>query len=156
LIVSLELHSKKFLLLRNWIHILPTLFKLSSQKCFINRLNLRQNFAFIFFLIFMQLYRVKCIKCMRTRKYGLEHKCEWNLLLLRLFLAIVTHYLNFIDTVLLAHPFWILATFPYSSRRSKLNLLIFQAILNWELAVESWVTIPAMGATIMWLQIWAH
>ena len=25
---------------------------------------------------FMQLYRVKYIKCLRTRKYSLEHKCE--------------------------------------------------------------------------------
>ena len=28
----------------------------------------------------MQLYRVKYLKCLRTRKYSLEHKCEWNCL----------------------------------------------------------------------------
>ena len=27
----------------------------------------------------MQLYRVKYIKCLRTRKYRLEQKCEWSL-----------------------------------------------------------------------------
>ena len=60
----------------------------------------------------MQLYGVKYIKCLRTRKYSLEHKCEWNLSLIWLFLAIVTCYLNCLDRVILAHPFWALATFP--------------------------------------------
>jgi len=60
----------------------------------------------------MQLYGVKYIKCLRTRKYSLEHKCEWNLSLLWLFLINITCYLNCLDTVVLAHPFWALATFP--------------------------------------------
>ena len=60
----------------------------------------------------MHLYRVKYIKCLRTRKFILEHECEWNLSLVRLFLAIVARYLNCLDTAVLAHPFWALATFP--------------------------------------------
>ena len=59
----------------------------------------------------MQLYRVQYIKCWGTRKYILEHKCEWNLSLVWLFLAIVACYLNCLDRVVLAHPFWALATF---------------------------------------------
>ena len=31
------------------------------------------------FSFFMQLYRMKHLKCLRTRKYSLEHKCELNL-----------------------------------------------------------------------------
>jgi hypothetical protein len=34
----------------------------------------------------------------------------------------------------------------------KHNPLMIQAILNWGMAMESWVTTPAMGASIMWLQ----
>jgi hypothetical protein len=60
----------------------------------------------------MQLYRVKCLKCLRTREFILEHKYEWNLSLVWLFLAIVAFYLNCLDRVVLAHPFWALATFP--------------------------------------------
>ena len=60
----------------------------------------------------MHLYRMKYIKCLRTGKYSLEHKCEWNLPLVWLFLAIVTCYLNCLDRVVLAHPFWAVATFP--------------------------------------------
>ena len=59
----------------------------------------------------MQLYRMKYLKCLRTRKYSLEHKCEWNLSLVWLFLATVTFYLNCLDRVVLAHPLWALATF---------------------------------------------
>jgi hypothetical protein len=64
------------------------------------------------FSVCMQLYRLKQIKCLRTRKYSLEHKCQRNLSLLRLFLATVACYLNCPDTVALAHPFWALTTFP--------------------------------------------
>jgi hypothetical protein len=49
---------------------------------------------------------------MRTRKYSLEHKCQGNLCVLRLFLAIVACYLNCLDPVAVADPFWALATFP--------------------------------------------
>ena len=60
----------------------------------------------------MQLYRVKYLKCLRTRKYILEHRCEWNLSLVWLSLAIVAFYLNCLDRVVLARPFWALETFP--------------------------------------------
>jgi len=63
------------------------------------------------FSFFMQLYRVKYLKCLRTRKYSLEHKCKWNLFLVWLFLAIVKFYLNRLDRVVLVHLFWALATF---------------------------------------------
>jgi len=53
----------------------------------------------------MQLYRVKYLKCMRTRKYILERKCERNWSLLLLFFAIVAVYLNCLARVVLAHPF---------------------------------------------------
>jgi hypothetical protein len=62
----------------------------------------------------MQLYRVKYLKCLRTRKYNLEHKCEWNLTLAWLFLAPVTFYLNCLHRVDLVHPFWAMAAFPVS------------------------------------------
>jgi hypothetical protein len=55
---------------------------------------------------------MKYIKYLRTRKYGLEHKCEWNLFLVWLFVAAVTCYLNCLDKVVLAHPSWALATLP--------------------------------------------
>jgi len=60
----------------------------------------------------MELCRVKYLKCLRTRKYILEHKCEWNFSLVWLFFAIVAFYLNCLDRVVLAHPFWALETFP--------------------------------------------
>jgi len=60
----------------------------------------------------MELYWVKYLNCLRTRKYILEHKCERNLSLVWLCLATVAFYLNFLETVVLAHPFWTLATFP--------------------------------------------
>jgi len=60
----------------------------------------------------MKLYTVKHLKCLRTRKYNLEYKCEWNLSLVWLFLATVTFHLNCLDRVVLAHPFWALTTFP--------------------------------------------
>jgi hypothetical protein len=60
----------------------------------------------------MQLYRVKYLKHLRTRKYSLEQKCEWNLSPVWLFLATVTFYWNCLDRVVLALPFWALATFP--------------------------------------------
>ena len=66
----------------------------------------------LLFSFFMCLYRVKYLGCLKTRKYSLEHKCEWNLSLVCLFLAIVAFYLNYLDRVVLAHPFWTLATFP--------------------------------------------
>ena len=64
------------------------------------------------FSLFMQLYRVKYIKYLRTSKYSLSHKCKWNLSLVWLFLAIVTCNLSCLDRVVLAHPFWALTTFP--------------------------------------------
>jgi hypothetical protein len=75
--------------------------QLKSKCCFYS------DFSF-----FMQLYSVKHLKCLRTRKYNLEHKCLWNLSLIWLFLASVAFYLNCLDRVVLAHPFWALATFP--------------------------------------------
>jgi len=62
----------------------------------------------------MQLYTVKYLNCLRTRKYKLEHKWEWKLSLVLLFLPNVTFYLNCLDRVVLAHPFWELATFQVS------------------------------------------
>ena len=50
--------------------------------------------------------------CLWTRRYISEHKSEWNLPLIWLFLAIVACYLNNLDKVVLALPFWALATFP--------------------------------------------
>jgi len=70
-----------------------------------------KTLLFLDFSFFLQLYRVKRLKCLRIRKYNLEHKCELNLSLVWLFLAIVTFYLNCLDRVVLAHPFWALATF---------------------------------------------
>ena len=49
---------------------------------------------------------------MTTRKYSLEHKYEWNLSQVWFFLTTVIHYLNCLDRVVLAHPFWALAAFP--------------------------------------------
>jgi len=40
----------------------------------------------------------------------------------------------------------------HCSQTSQHNLLMIQAILNWGVTVESWVTTPAMRATNMWLQ----
>jgi hypothetical protein len=77
----------------------------------INRLNCSKNVAFIHLTFFMQLYRLKYLKCLNTRKSILEHKCEWNSSLVWLFLAIVTFYLNCLNRVVLAHPFWALTTF---------------------------------------------
>jgi hypothetical protein len=96
--------------------------------------------------IIMQLCRVKYIKYLRTRKCDFE--CEWNLSLVLFFLAIFIRYFYCLDTAVLAHPFWALAEFLYS-QRSKLNFLMIQAVLNWGMAGESWVTIPAREATIM-------
>jgi hypothetical protein len=120
----------------------------------------------------------------------------------RLFLAIVAFYFNCFDTVVLAHQFLALATFPVcfsvlscwtnrapstrftsfgftitchryvtgiqipqaafslsytvslykNSQTRKHNLLIIQTVLNWEVAVKSGATTPAMGANITWLQ----
>jgi hypothetical protein len=54
---------------------------------------------------------MKYMKCLRKRKYGLEHQCEGDLSLVQLFLVNVTCYLNCLDGVVLAHPFGALATF---------------------------------------------
>jgi hypothetical protein len=51
----------------------------------------------------------------------------------------------------LLHPI-LLYKDPYSSQTSKQNHLMIQAILNWAVAVESWITTPAVRATNMWLQ----
>jgi hypothetical protein len=68
----------------------------------------------------MQLYNVKYIKCRKTRKYCLEHKCEFNLSLVWLFLAIVTCNFNCLR-VYPAHPFWAPAKFPYCSRTKEVE-----------------------------------
>jgi len=78
----------------------------------INKLGFSQNIAFIQISHFSCNYRVKYLKCLRTIKYILEHKCEWNLSLVWLLLAIVAFYLNCLDRLVLAHPFWALAIFP--------------------------------------------
>jgi len=66
----------------------------------------------LLFTFLMHLRRVKYLKCLRTRKYILEHKYEWNLSLVWLYLVIVTFYVNCLDRVVLAHQFWALAIFP--------------------------------------------
>jgi len=48
-------------------------------------------------------------------KYSLEQKCEWNLFVLWLFLATVKFCMVCLDRVVLAHPFWTLATLPACS-----------------------------------------
>ena len=64
----------------------------------------------------MQLHRMKCIKHLWIGKYSLEQKCECNMSVLRLYMEMVTFWLNFTDRVVLAHLFWGLAIFPvYSS-----------------------------------------
>jgi hypothetical protein len=50
----------------------------------------------------------------------------------------------------LSHPV-LLYNDPYCSQTSKRNLVMIQAILNWGVAMESWVTTPTMEAN-MWLQ----
>ena len=57
------------------------------------------------FQFLMQFCRVKYIKQLWIRKYSLEHKCEWNMSVLWLFLEIVIFCLNFLDRVVLAHPY---------------------------------------------------
>jgi hypothetical protein len=92
----------------------------------------------------MQLYRAKYIKYLRTRKYGWEHKFEWNLSLVWLFLATVTCYLNCLDTTVLAHPFSALATFP----------VCFSVLSHWTNTSPStpsswiWKNIPYVKKTI--------
>ena len=108
------IEQKNFLLLQNWVHIVPIFLKLFSQLFFfkvwlIDSIVVK---TLLLFRFFMQLYRIKYLKCLRTRKYILEHKCEWSLSLVWLCLAIVAFYLNRLDRAVLAHPFWALATFP--------------------------------------------
>lgn len=58
-------------------------------------------------------YRMKYQKYLGTNKYSLEQKCEWYCVWVwGLFLATVACYLNCHNRVVLAHPFWALATFP--------------------------------------------
>jgi hypothetical protein len=56
--------------------------KLNSNyffQCSINEQNEVKTFILEnLFKLFLQLYRVKYIKYLRARKYGLEHKCEIN------------------------------------------------------------------------------
>jgi len=108
--------GKNFLYLWNWTHIVHIFLKWFSQVFFqgsLNRLNCSQKFAFIQIShFFMELCRVKYLKCLRTRKYILEHKCERDLSLVWLCLVTDAFYLYFLDSVVLAHPFWALATFP--------------------------------------------
>jgi hypothetical protein len=103
--LTLRLRSKNnFLLLRNWVYFVPIFLKLTSQiffKFWLADSNEVKTLHLFNFLIFMQLYRVKCIKYLRTRKYDLEHECEWNFSLVWLFLAIATLYLNCFDRVVL-------------------------------------------------------
>ena len=77
----------------------------SSNAQLIGSVGVKTLFFYSDFLFFMILYRVEYLKCLRTRKYNLEHKCEINLSLVCLFVAIVTFYLNCLDRVVLAHPF---------------------------------------------------
>jgi hypothetical protein len=51
----------------------------------------------------------------------------------------------------LSHPI-LLYKDPHCSQTNKHNRLMIQAIPNWGVAMESWVTTPAMGANIIWLQ----
>jgi hypothetical protein len=113
---SWMMEQKNSLLLQNCVHIAPLFLKLFSQHFFslfdwYACLKLK-HCCYSDFSFFLQLYRVKYLKYLRTRKCSLEHKCEWNLSLVWLFLAVVTLYLNCLDRVVLAHPFWTLATFP--------------------------------------------
>jgi hypothetical protein len=110
--------QKHFILSLYWIHFVHIFLKLFSHffvKGSIYRLNWSQKF------VFTQIFHFSCNyiewstwKCLMTRKYDLEHKCEWNLSQLWFFLANVTCYLNCLDTVVHAHPFWALAAYPVS------------------------------------------
>jgi uncharacterized membrane protein len=86
----------------------------------------------------MQLYRVKCLQCFRTRKYSLQHKCEWNLSLEWLFLAIFTFDFNCLDWVVLAHP-------KYSLKhKCEWNLSLewlFLVIFTFDLSCLDWVVL---------------
>jgi len=110
------MEQKSCLVLLYRVHFVPVFSKLFSQHFsfkfqFIHSVESKCCFCSDFSFL-MHLYRVTYIKCLRTRKYILEHKCEWNLSLVWLLLAIVTFYLNCLGRVVLAHPFWTLATFP--------------------------------------------
>jgi hypothetical protein len=115
-------------------------FKLFSQLVFFNVRLIGStevktlNYSHFSFII--QLYRVKYLKCLRTRKYSLDHKCKCNLSLGWLFLANVTFYLKCLERVVLAHPFWALATFPvcYSVLSCWTNRAAFMGI-KW----SSWI-----------------
>jgi len=109
--------KKNFLLLWNWVHIIPTFLKLFSEHFFSSNIWLIgpikvKTLLLLDFSFFHQLYWMKHLKYLRTTKYSLERKCEWNLSLVWLFLAIVTFYVNCLDRLVLAHPFRALATFP--------------------------------------------
>ena len=109
------MEQRNSLLLRNWAHFVPIFFKIIFAIFFKGSIKIQLKSRLFFYLdfsLFTQLYRVKYIKCLKTRKYSLEHKCKWNLSPVWLFLAIVTRYLNCLDRTVLTHPFWLLTTFP--------------------------------------------
>ena len=99
-------------LLLYWVHFL-THFKINGSTCFSSSFCLRHNWrqkkllGFKFFT--SQLYRKKCLKFLRTRKKQFKTEISLNLSVLWLSLAIVACYLNYLDTGVLAQPFWTLA-----------------------------------------------
>jgi hypothetical protein len=96
-------------------HIFKIIFSTFFFQGSINRLSCSQNIAFVQISHFSCNYRVKYLKCIKKKKYILEHKCEWNLSVVWLCLATFAFYLNCLNRVVLAHPFWALATFPVCS-----------------------------------------
>jgi hypothetical protein len=76
----------------------------------------------------MQLYSGKHIQFLRIRKYSLEHKCEWNLSVLWLFLA---------------NQFWALATFLVYF--SVLNNVGHTEHLKWSLPPSSFQAVGDAG-----------
>ena len=72
--------QKNFLLLLYWVYFVPIFLKIFS-KLFFLKFNLQTEMKskhcfYSDFSFLMQLYTVKYIKCLTTRKYSLQHKCE--------------------------------------------------------------------------------
>jgi hypothetical protein len=68
-----------------------------------------------------------CLKFLRTRKYNLEQKCDWNLSVLLVFIVIVACDLNCIVRMVHACPFWALTVFLVCF----LSLAVGQIELTW-------------------------
>jgi len=66
-------------------------------------------------------------KFLRTREYNLEQKCDQNLCVLLLFIAVVACDLNCIVRMVHAHPFWALTAFLVCF----LSLAVGQIELTW-------------------------